>query len=395
MNRIASQPRLARPSHGRFWPVLLSVLAALSLAGCQDKPAPSALAPEVEVLAATPRDVPIHYEWVASLDGMVNATIRAQVQGYLIKRNYQEGSLVKKGQVLFEIDPRTFQAALNQALANLAQEKALWETAQSNLKRIRPLAAQKAVSQKDLDEALGSEQSREATVQAAQAAVDKARLDLGFTKIISPIDGVAGIAKAQIGDLVGPGSTEELTTVSTVNPIKVFVGISERDYLQAFETSQGGKEEARLPLDLILANGNLYPHKGHFIFADRQVDPGTGTIKVAALFPNPDNYLRPGMFARVRVLLEMRRGAIVIPQRAVSEVQGRFLVAVVGADDKVDIRPVRVGERIKSDWVIEEGIKPGERVVVEGAMKARQGQAVRPKPFTPSPSHTAPASERG
>jgi len=331
------------------------------------------------------KDVPVYREWVASMDGLVNATILAQVQGYLIKQNYQEGQFVKKGTLLFEIDPRPFQAAVDEAKAALAKQQAVLQTAQANLKRILPLAAANAVSQRDKDNAVGSVQSAEAQVLAAQAQVRKADLDLGFTKITSPIDGIAGAAKAQIGDLVGTPQARELTTVSTVNPIKVYVPISEREYLQAVEKSkQGPKPDSeKTTFELILADGSTWPEKGTFSFADRQVDPQTGTIRVAILFPNPDNILRPGQYARVRALMGTEKSALLVPQRAVGELQGSYQVALVDADNTVKIQNVKVGERFGELWVIREGLKPGDRVVAEGTQKVGNGVKVTPKAYTP------------
>jgi len=315
--------------------------------------------------------------------------------------------MVKKGQLLVEIDPRTFEAALAQAKGTLDQTKgtldqskagvevqeAHWATAKANLARVKPLAEQNAVSQKDLDDAVGMEQSTrasllasqasvvaaQASVAAAQAAVDKAQLDLGFTKIISPIDGIAGIAKAQIGNLVGPGATDELTTVSTVDPIKVYAAVSEQEYLKTAEKQSAQRE--KVPLELILADGSVYPRKGEFAFADRQVDVRTGTIRVATIFPNPNNMLRPGQFARIRAEIEVKKGALVIPQRAVTELQGKYLVAVVSPENKVSIRTVKPGARFGQLWVVDEGLKAGEKVVAEGTQKVRDGMAVSPKPF--------------
>jgi membrane fusion protein (multidrug efflux system) len=378
--------------------IVLFICSTVVLTGCKKEQTAPPPPPEVEVVTVTQKDVPIYSEYVGTADGLVNATIRAQVQGYLIKQNYREGDLVKKGQVLFEIDPRTFQAALEQANGQLAAQQARWDTAKANLKRIKPLAEQNAVSQKDLDDATGTEQAAHASVIAAQAAVDKAKLDLGFTKVTSLIDGIAGIAKAQIGNLVGPGAAEELTTVSTVNPIKVYAQISEQEYMKAM----GKQTDARkLPLELILADGSIYPHKGEIAFADRQVDVRTGTIRVAALFPNPNNLLRPGQFAKIKVKMETKQGALLVPQRAVTEMQGKYLVAVIGSDNKVGIKPVQATEKVGSDWIIEEGLKPGDRVVAEGIQKVKDGITVNPKPFvagaekkqeTPSKPEAKPAA---
>ena len=367
--------------------ILGVLLTGISLVGCTEekKTAVPLPPPEVEVAEVIQRDVPVYQEWVASMDGLVNATILAQVQGYLTKQNYKEGDLVKKGTLLFEIDPRSFQAALDEARAALAKQQAVLQTAQANLKRILPLAAANAVSQRDKDNAVGSVQSAEAQVLASQAQVRKAELDLGFTKISSPIDGIAGAAKAQMGDLVGTPQARELTTVSTVNPIKVYVPISEREYLQAVEKSKPEKrsDADRASFDLILADGSTWPQKGIFSFADRQVDPQTGTIKVAILFPNPDNTLRPGQYAKVRALMGTAKDALLVPQRAVGELQGRYQVAVVEADNTVRIRGVTAGERFDNLWLIREGLKPGDRVVAEGTQKVGEGVKVTPKPYSP------------
>lgn len=361
--------------------VIIIPMLLFTSAGCKKPQIEAPQPPVVDVADVIQRDVPFYMEWVASTDGSVNATIRAQVSGYLIKQYYKEGDLVKKGQILFQIDPRLFQAALDQAKGQLALQQARWNTAKANLKRIKPLAEQNAVSQKDLDDATGQEQATHASVISAQAAVDKASLDLGFTKVTSLIDGVAGIAKAQIGDLVGPGQIEELTTVSTVNPLKVYVPISEQEYLKAVE--ERSKRSDKVILEMILSDGSVYPHKGEFTFADRQVDPNTGTIKLASLFPNPGNLLRPGQFARIRAQIGIVSGALLVPQRAVIDIQGTFQVAVVGPGNKIDIRAVEVGERVGSLWVISKGLKVGEKIVVEGVQKVKQGMPVVPKPFNP------------
>ena len=372
---------------GKHLVILMFLAAAFSSAGCQEekKAAAPPPPPEVQVADVMQKDVPVYQEWVASIDGIVNATILAQVQGYLIKQNYKEGDFVKKGALLFEIDPRPFQAAVDDARAGMAKQQAVLQTAQANLKRILPLAAANAVSQRDKDNAIGSVQSAEAQVLSAQAQVRKAELDLGFTKIASPIDGIAGAAKAQMGDLVGTPQARVLTTVSTVNPIKAYVPLSEREYLKAVERSQqGAKADAeKTAFDLILADGSTWPEKGTFSFADRQVEAQTGTIRVAILFPNPGNLLRPGQFAKVRALMKTEKGAILVPQRAVGELQGSYQVAVVEADNTVRIRGVTVGERVGNLWVIREGLKPGERVVAEGTQKVGNGVKVTPKPFTP------------
>jgi len=364
-------------------------LALLLAAGCgkEQKAAPPP-PPAVEVTQVVRKDVPIYSEWVGTADGLVNATIRAQVTGYLMKQNYGEGDLVRAGQVLFEIDPRTFQAAVDGAKGALAQAEARWATAKANLDRVRPLAAKNAVSQKDLDDNIGAELSGRAAVASAQAQLEEARLNLGFTRITSPIDGLAGIAKAQIGNLVGPGQIQELTTVSTVDPIKVFFSVSEQEYLDfRKDAGKGGKtsreEVQALSLEMILAGGTVYPHKGRISVGDRQVDVKTGTLRLGALFPNPGNLLRPGQYALIRATMSTKKGALLVPQRAVTEMQGKFLVAVVGADNVVDVRMVTPAERIGSQWIIDKGLKPGETIVAEGVQKVRSGVRVHATPLAP------------
>jgi len=368
-------------------PMLL--LSAIGLAGCQEEKKTTAPPPppEVRVAEVIRRDVPVYQEWVATLDGLVNATILAQVQGYLVRQRYKEGDFVKKGTLLFEIDPRPFQAALDEARAALAKQQAVLQTAQANLNRILPLAAANAVSQRDKDNAIGAVRSAEAQVLASQAQVRKAELDLEFTKIVSPIDGIAGAANAQVGDLVGTPQARVLTTVSTVNPVKVHVPLSEREYLQVVgRTREEKKADAeKVAFELILADGSVWPGKGTFAFADRQVDSQTGTIRVAILFPNPENVLRPGQFAKVRALIRMERGALLVPQRAVGELQGGYRVAVVDGENTVQIRSVTVGDRIGNLWVIREGLKPEDRVVAEGIQKVGNGVRVTPTPYSPSP----------
>jgi membrane fusion protein (multidrug efflux system) len=362
----------------RFVPALtMLVLLATMIAGCKKEAAVTGPT-EVEVAEAAKQEVKVEREWVGSMDGSVNAVIRAQVQGYLVKQLYTEGQFVKQGQVLFQIDPRTFQATVDQAKAEVAQKKARWDQTQANLARIKPLAEQNAVSKKDLDDAIGNESSAHSAYDSAKAALDKAQLDLGFTRITSPISGIAGIAKAQIGNLVGPGTVEELTTVSTVDPIKVWVPISEQEFLHA-QASKPVPGQPKRQIQLVLSDGTVYPKQGEFGFADRQVDAMTGTLKLAVLFPNPGNVLRPGQYAKVRAVMESIPGAVVVPQRAVNELQGNFQVAVVGADNKVAIRTVKPGVKTGSLVVISEGLQPGERIVVEGLQKVKDGMTVNPK----------------
>ena len=360
---------------------VLFCLTMLNMLACEKKKTEAPSPPIVEVVSVDQKDVPIYKEWVGALDGYVNAVIRAQVTGYLLKQNYQAGDLVKNGQVLFEIDPRTFQASLDQAKAQLSQQKARHDTTKANLARIRPLAEKNAVSQKDLDDAVGAELSTRSSVEAAQAAVENAQLNLGFTKITSPVDGVAGLAKAQLGNLVGPSSQTELTTVSALNPIKAYINISEQEYLNFNATNRGNA--GKIPLELILANGSVYPHKGQFSLADRQVDPTTGTLKVVALFANQNNLLRPGQYGKVRAIMGIRKDALLVPQRSVAEMQGKYLVAVVKSDNTADIRPVKVAEQVGTDWVITEGLKPGEKIIVEGIQKVKPGSPVNPQPYDP------------
>ena len=359
--------------------LIIFCLVSSFFAGCEKQKQTGPPPPEVLVADVIQKDVPIYSEWVGTLDGLVNATIQAQVTGYLIKQNYREGELVKKGQVLFEIDPRSFEATVGEAKAQLAQAEARWQTTKANLARVKPLAAQNAVSKKDLDDAIGAEAASYASVIGAKAALDKARLNLEWTRIISPIDGIAGIAKAQIGDLVGTPQRSELTTVSTVDPIKVYISLSEQEYLSAMEIPI--ERRGKMPLEVILADGRVYPYKGVFAFTDRQVDIKTGTILVGALFKNPEYLLRPGQFARLRAEVNVKHGALLVPQRAITELQGNYLVAVVDADGKVAIRLVKPAEIVDTFRVIDAGLKPGERIVVEGTQKVKEGMRVTPKPF--------------
>jgi membrane fusion protein (multidrug efflux system) len=391
---MTSSPSSFSAAHHAFRHVALGLAGAalLQIMGC-DKEKPAAPpSPTVELVTVTQQDVPIYMEWIGSLDGDVNAVIRPQVTGYLVKQNYREGDLVKKGQPLFEIDPRTFEAAVDEAKGVRAQQLARYETARANLARVKPLAAKNAVSQKDLDDSTGTEQSAKAQLESADAALKTAKLNLAFTRITSPVTGIAGIAKAQIGDLLSPSMATELTTVSTVEPIKVYFNISEREYLKmATAAIASGSRPEKVPLTLILVDGSVYPQPGRFSILNRQVDTSTGTFKAAALFGNPDNLLRPGQYGRVRATMSVQKGALLVPQRAVTELQGKYLIAVVGPDNKADIRPVSVGERIGTDWIITQGLQPGEQVIAEGTQKVRPGMTVNPKPFVPA-APAAPAA---
>jgi len=355
-------------------------------------------APDVQVVPVEQKDVPIYGEWIGTLDGLTNADVRAQVTGYLMRQAYQEGRFVKQGQLLFQIDPRPFQAALDQAAGQLAQAKASLANAkavqrrtQLDVERYTPLAKEQAASQQDLDNsvqnnlaAIATVETAEAQITTAEAAVETTRINLDFTRLTAPIDGIAGQAQLQVGALVSP-SSGAVTTVSTVDPIKVYFTVSESEYLEwhrrfPTETSLEAADKS-LRLQLILANGSVYQHDGTFYFADRQVDVGTGAIRIAGLFPNPGNILRPGGYGKIRAVIRLQHDALLVPQCAVTELQGGYQVAVVGSDDKVNVRTVTVGDRVGTEWVIAEGLKPGERVVAEGVQKVREGAHVNPKPF--------------
>lgn len=376
----------ARPCPGSVAFSLLTAAALLICGGCQSKPAAAPAPTEVGVVDVVQKDVPIYGEWVATLDGYVNAQIQPQVTGYIIKQNYKEGSFVRRDDVLFEIDPRPFQAVLDQAKAQLAQAEAQLGKTQLDVDRDTPLARERAIAQSQLDNDIQANLAAKAAVKSGEAMVEQSQLNLGFTHVTSLVDGIAGIAQVQIGNLVS--QTTVLTSVSQVNPIKAYFPISEQEYMRLAErinahTQQQVPTDAP-PLDLILADGSVYPQKGWILLTDRQVDVTTGSIRIVSAFPNPKNILRPGQFGRVRAATTTRQGALLIPQRAVTELQGTFQVAVVGSDNKVSIRLVKVGERVGSSWIIEQGLKPGEHVVVEGIQKVRGGVVVNPKPISPT-----------
>jgi RND family efflux transporter MFP subunit len=436
-DRLRSHKVLASAALGG---VLLVVIVAV-IVGRTIKPPPSPPAPpQVEVVQVLQQDVPIYSEWIGTTDGMVNADIRAQVSGYLLRKAYTEGAFVKQGQLLFEIDPRPLQAVLNQASGDLAKaegqvqqavtqlDQALAQLAQANsqlnqaeanqrktqldVNKYGPLLEKKAVTQQDFDNAdqaneaakaqvdVATSQIKAATaavgtakaaiiaanaqVKSSQAAVRTAELNLAFTKIISPINGIVGLAVAQVGDLVSPNSGI-LTTVSTVDPIKVYFTLNEREYLDFSKRNlidaKAGASVAQVQLELILTDGSSYPQTGSFFVADRQVDPKTGAIRLAGIFLNPGNVLRPGQYGRVRAVTSTKEGALVVPQRTVTELQGNYQVAVVGGDNKIEIRNVKVGARVDTRWIIEEGLKPGETVVAEGTQKVRPGSLVNAKPY--------------
>ncbi len=355
-------------------------------------------APVVEVVQVEQKDVPIYGEWIGTLDGFTNADVKAQVTGYLMRQGYQEGAFVKKGQLLFEIDPRPFQAALDQAQGQLAQATAALANAEAvqgrtelDVNRYTPLAKEQAASQQDVDNAVQNNLAAKATVatakaqiKSAEAAVETAKINLDFTRLVAPIEGIVGQAQLQVGALVNL-SSPPVTSVSTVDPIKVYFTVGEPQYLEwrrrfPTETTRQAADK-NLRLELILADGSVYPHEGTFYFADRQVNESTGAIRIAGLFTNPANILRPGGYGKVRAVIRTQQGALLVPQRAVSELQGAYQIAVVDDQNKVNIRTVRVADRVGSEWVIAEGLKPGERVVAEGIQKVRPGMQVQPKPF--------------
>ncbi len=358
--------------------------------------------PDVEVVQVEQKDVPIYGDWIGTLDGFTNADVRAQVTGYLVRQGYQEGAFVRKGQLLFEIDPRPFQAVLDQAQGQLAQATAQLANAEAvqrrtelDVNRYTPLAREQAASQQDLDNAIQNNLAAKATVataeaqiKSAEAALETAKINLDFTRLVAPIDGIAGQAQLQVGALVNPASGP-VTSVSTVDPIKVYFTVSEPQYLgwrKRFPTETTRQAaDKNLRLELILADGSTYANQGTFYFADRQVNESTGAIRIAGLFPNPANILRPGGYGKVRAVIRTQEGALLVPQRAVSELQGGYQVAVVDGDNKVNVRTVTVGDRVGNEWIIAEGLKPGERVVAEGVQKVRTGTQVNPKPFAMEP----------
>jgi RND family efflux transporter MFP subunit len=393
--------------------VVLSTISCARTTNAANAPQP----PDVEITTVEQKDIPIAREWIGTLDGMVNAVIKAQVTGYLLTQNYSEGSFVRKGQLLFEIDPRPFQASLDQVMGQLAQAnaqltqaKAAFVQVQAQLSsavanqrkaqmdedRYTPLAQQQAITQQDLDNARQSNEALKAQVDAAKAQVETAKaqieaakagvtaaaaavetlkVNLGFTRLTSPIDGIAGVASTQVGNLVGP-SGNAITTVSTLDPIKANFTVSEQEYLSL---TRDPAALNRLQLDLVLSDGSVYPQKGRFSFADRQVNANTGSIQLTGLFPNPGNALRPGQYGKVRSAIGVRAGALLVPQRSVTETQGSYLVAVVEPNNTIRFAPVKVGDRVGSKWVIDEGLKPGERVVTDGLFKIRPGALVNPK----------------
>jgi RND family efflux transporter MFP subunit len=368
--------------------LVCAVLICAALVACSRKPAQTAPPPpEVLVTTVTPRDVPRVLERVATLDGFINANINAQVQGYIVSRDYQEGSVVvKKGDLLFQIDPRPFDAALAQAKGTLAKDHANQIKADADKKRAIDLFNKKVISDQERDTAIAAADSTTANVEADQAAVKQAEINLGYTKITAPIDGVVGFANNQVGDLVGP-TTGPLTTMSQIDPIKAVVTAGEGPFTDFVSRHPDATERntyiKSLDFELILGNGEVYPRKGKFYALDRNLDVKTGSIRYYVTFPNPGNILRPGQFGNVRFVADMKKGAMVIPQEAVNELQGSYQVAVVDENNKVSIRPVKMGERIGAMWEVTEGLKPGDKVVVQGLQKAREGSTVTAKNWTP------------
>lgn len=379
------------------WAGGVPLLVALVLAGAGCRTSEPAHAPppmDVLVTEVAQKDVPVYYEWIGTMTGFINAQIRPQVTGYLLAQTYREGDVVQKGQQLFQIDPRQFEAALNQAQGDLAKAQALLVKTEIDVNRFTPLAKEGAVSQQELDNAIQANQANKAAVDAARAAVEQAQLNLSWTKVTSEIQGVAGIAIAQIGNLIGPNT--ELTTVSQLNPIKVAFPVSEQEYLR-YSRTQAGREREHDPrhgaLELILADGSVFPERGTVSVIGREIDPRTGTLTIEGQFPNPDNILRPGGYAKVRAVIDHLPDALVVPQAAVKDLQGTMQVAVVVPDNKVEIRNVTTGPRSGTDWVLLDGVKKGERVIVEGLQKVRDGMTVAPKPYvapalppTPTPA---------
>jgi membrane fusion protein (multidrug efflux system) len=378
------------PPLARWSNALGLCLMLLVLAGCETKEArPEPGPPEVETIDVVQKDVPVYEEWVAQLNGPTNADITPKVQGYLLTQNYENGYFVKKGQLLYTIDPRPFEAQLDQAKAEVAVAEANLSRTQADVDRDTPLAAQNAIPKKQLDNDVANLASWKAQLQAKQAQVQQADLNLAWTKVYSPIDGIAGVSTSQIGDLVG--TTTKMTTVSAIDPIWAYFNVSESVFLnvaprvnQIIRGSGNLKAAGLPPVEFIQANGDLYPVRGRFIYVNRQVGTQTGTIQMAAQFPNEGASLRPGGFGRVRIQTGMNKDALLIPQAAVIEVQSMYQVVVVTPDNKASFRPVKVGERVGPDWVINEGLKPGEKVIVEGFMKVREGVPVSPKPYAPA-----------
>jgi len=372
---------------------VIAVIAVALLAGCERAHAPAAPPPEVLVVDVVQKDVPVPSEWIGTTDGTINAQIRARVQGYLQSQNHTEGSLVHAGDLLFTIDPRPYQAALDDAKGQLGGAEAALTKSQQDVARYTPLAKEGAISQQELDNAIQANRANLAQVDSARANVEQGTLNLDWTRVTSPIDGIIGIAVAQVGDLILASTL--MTTVSQLDPIRVNFPISEQEYMKFASAigkvaTGGTQDENGRALQLILSDGSVFPQPGRAALANRQVDPKTGTITIVSYFPNPGNILRPGQFAKIRAVTDLSRGALLVPQRAVLQQQGQYQIGVVGADNTVELRTVQVGERIGNEWIISHGLKPGERVVAEGLQKFRAGMTVSPKPFAAPASAASP-----
>ena len=379
MTPVSSNKRVVCSSSRHPSQLLFASLLLLApLAGCsskEDKPAPPP--PGVTVTPVVKKDVEIQQEWVGSMLGNVDADIRPKVDGFLLKQLYTEGSYVKKGQPLFELDSRQTQASVEQAKGKLELARASLAQAQIDVKRYTPLVAQRAISQAELDKALSMERAAKAEVDANQAVLDNANLNLGWTTVTSPISGIAGISKVGVGDLMTPITV--MTTISNVEPINIDFSIAEQDYLR-FQREKSGRAAGR-SLQLILGDGTVYPHRGRARFVNREVDSRTGTIQVRAEFPNPGNILRPGQYARIRAVTEVRKDALLIPQRAVAELQGVYQVGLVGPDNKVTVKAVNLGPQVADAWIVESGLQAGDNVIVDGLQRIRNGMTVAPAPF--------------
>ena len=381
---LAIPPLASKRQLHNFCGLMLALMICAGCSSSAEKPAPPP--PGVTVTPAIQKDVPIHQEWVGTMSGNVDADIRPKVDGFLLSRLYSEGSYIEKGTPMFQLDQRQAEAAVEQAKGNLERARSSLGQAQIDVRRYTPLVAQKAVSQAELDKALSSETAAKADVDANQAVLDNAKLNLAWTTVTSPISGIAGLSKVQIGDLMSPITI--MTTISSVNPIYVDVNIAEQDYLRFVREKTG--RSAGQNLELILGNGTIFPARGRALFVNREVDSRTGTIQVRGEFPNPGNVLRPGQYARIRAVTETRKSAVLIPQQAVSELQGVYQVGVVGSDNKVTIKTVKLGPQSGNMWVVESGLQAGENVVVDGLQRIKTGMTVAPTPFknTQSPSPT-------
>ncbi len=376
---------------------LTAVAVSLCAVSCEKKEPPKPAPLKVQVLTVTSQDVPIYQQWIGTLDGYPNAQIRAQVSGYLIKQDYTEGGAVKKGDLLFEIDPRPFQATLDATKAKLAQDVANSGKTELDVKRFTPLARDQAVSQQELDDAVQANLGAQASIQADKATIESATLNLEFCRITSPVDGIAGTALAQIGDLVGPGGAL-LTTVSTVDPMRVYFSMSEQDYLNFHRqfANAAGLEAFRseMQLQLILSDGSTYPQPGKWLFTGRQVDVNTGTFQVAGVFPNPDFFLRPGQYGQVRAKVDTRHNAVFLPQRAIMESQGSYQVATVNETNGVHIKSVQVGDQLGKNWLINSGVDANDKVIVEGGQRVKEGTVVDPQPYNPESTNAPPPSAK-